>query len=146
MFKFSFIITIIITTLFITNIIGYETVLEISQDLVITRIPEFASHGVWLGEACNGLKVVGLFSIFVIAFPGKWKHKWWFIILGIILVHFTNALRISGLTIISAKWPQYLDFNHNVTFQIIVYGVIFLLWYIWVQKFSGLILNKKKKN
>jgi len=128
-----------------TNLFGYTSVTEITQDLVIVRLEEFQfSHGTWIGEPCNGLKVMGLFSLFIIAFPGKHKHKWWFIPAGIIIIHFANALRVSGLTLIEAKWPQYLDFNHNVTFQVLIYGIIFLMWYLWVQKFSG--INKLKSN
>lgn len=133
------------TSGFFSGLLGYHSVTEITQDLVIVRLAEFQfSHGTWIGEPCNGLKVMGLFALFIIAFPGKHKHKWWFIISGVIIIHLVNALRVSGLTIIAAKWPQYLDFNHNVTFQVIVYGVIFLMWYFWVQKFSG--INSKTAN
>jgi len=140
-------ITIVLanTAGFFTNLIGYTSLTEVTQDLVIVRLTDFQfSHGTWIGEPCNGLKVMGLFALFVIAFPGKHLHKWWFILAGMVIIHITNALRVSALTIIEAKWPQYLDFNHNVTFQVLIYGVIFLMWYLWVQKFSG--LNTKKSN
>lgn len=130
---------------FFSGIFGFDSVTEITQDLVIVRLSDFKfSHGTWIGEPCNGLKVMGLFALFIIAFPGKNLHKWWFILSGIIIIHITNAMRVSALTIIEAKWPQYLDFNHNVTFQVLIYGVIFLMWYLWVQKFSG--LNTASKN
>lgn len=128
---------------FFTNLFGYNSVLENTRDLIITKITDFGpTHGTWIGEPCNGVKVMGLFAVFIISFPGPWRHKIWFILLGIIIIHFTNALRISGLTIISAQWPQYLDFNHNVTFQVLIYGIIFSMWYLWVQRFSTLKLNK----
>lgn len=129
---------------FFTELLGYSTSIELTRDLVITKLSDFGpTHGTWIGEPCNGIKVMGLFMIFVLAFPGNWKHKLWFIPCGIIVIHIANAIRVSGLTIIEAKWPQYLDFNHNVTFQVVIYGLIFLMWYIWVQKFSNIRLTKK---
>lgn len=128
---------------FFSELLGFNTSLEVTRDLVITKLTEFGpTHGTWIGEPCNGIKVMGLFFIFIIAFPGNWKHKLWFIPAGMLIIHIVNAIRISALTIIEAKWPMYLDFNHNVTFQVIIYGVIFLMWYIWVQKFSNINLKK----
>lgn len=129
---------------FFTEMLGFQTKIEITRDLVITKLTDFGpTHGTWIGEPCNGIKVMGLFAIFILAFPGEWKHKIWYIPLGIVIIHISNAFRVSALTIIEAKWPKYLDFNHNVTFQVLIYGIIFLIWFIWVQKFSKINLKKK---
>jgi hypothetical protein len=35
-------------------------------------------------------------------------------------------------------WNEnWLSFNHDYTFTLIVYSFVFLLWWIWVNKFSG---------
>lgn len=121
------------------KLLGYTPTLDTTSDFVITSVEgNYFNHGVWIGEPCNGIKVFGLFSIFIIAFQGKWIHKLWFIPLGILILHLSNAIRIAVLTIISAENPSYLDFNHNITFQVLVYGLVFGLWYIWVNKFSKL--------
>jgi exosortase family protein XrtF len=105
--------------------------------MVITKILDYPyNHGVWIGEPCNGIKVFGLFSIFVIAFKGKIINKIWFIIIGIFLLHIINVIRVAILTYISAVNPYILDFNHNITFQLIIYGAILSLWYIWISQFS----------
>ena len=127
------------------SLCGYEPTLDFSTDLVITSVKgDYFNHGVWIGEPCNGVKVFGLFSLFIMAFPGSWKKKLWFIPLGVFVVHTANAIRIAALTIISAKNPEALDFNHNITFQVIIYGLIFLLWYWWVQKLSVIVKIKEK--
>jgi len=129
------------------SLIGYEPTLDQTTGYVITAIEgTYYNHGIWIGEPCNGIKVFGLFSIFIIAFPGSWKKKAWFIPLGILIIHTANAIRIAVLTIISAENPDALNFNHNITFQVIVYGLIFLLWYWWVQKLSDLSIKKKVTN
>lgn len=132
---------------FFLSIFGYEPTLDSNTTFVITSVKgTFINHGVWIGEPCNGIKVFGLFSIFIIAFPGNWLKKLWFIPLGIFIIHTANAIRIAALTVITAENPDALNFNHNITFQVIVYGLIFLLWYWWVQKLSNLSFNKTQTN
>ena len=121
----------------VLSLFNFETSTEIQGDMVITKILDYPyNHGVWIGEPCNGIKVFGLFSIFVIAFKGRIINKLWFIIIGIFLLHVINVIRVATLTYISAVNPYILDFNHNITFQIIIYGAILCLWYIWINKFS----------
>jgi hypothetical protein len=36
-------------------------------------------------------------------------------------------------------------FNHHVTFTYLVYGFIFLLWVVWVNKFGKIGLSKDEK-
>ncbi len=127
------------------SLFGYTPTLDTTTNYVITSVEgTYFNHGVWIGEPCNGVKVFGLFSIFIIAFPGSWKKKLWFVPMGIFIIHTMNAIRIAILTIISAENPTALDFNHNITFQVVVYGLIFILWYWWVQKYSGLNLISNK--
>ena len=113
--------------------------------MVVTKILNYPfSHGVWIGEPCNGIKIFGLFTIFIISFNGSWINKLWYIPLGILILHLFNIVRISILTYISAVDPFILDFNHNITFQMITYFAMLGLWYIWILKFSSFKLNEKK--
>ncbi len=122
---------------FILSIFNFNTIIEIHGDMVVTKILDYPySHGVWIGEPCNGIKIFGVFSIFIIAFKGKIINKIWFIPLGILILHVLNILRISILTYLSATNPFILDFNHNITFQLIIYAAILCLWYNWIIKFS----------
>jgi exosortase family protein XrtF len=94
------------------------------------------NQGVWIGSACNAISLFALFSIFVIAFPGSWKKKFWFIPLGIVVIHCLNILRVCALAMISYYNNDLLAFNHSYTFTIIVYGCIFALWFWWVNRYS----------
>ena len=130
---------------YVLSVFGMRTSIEIHGDMIVAKILDYPfNHGVWIGEPCNGIKIFGLFSIFIISFQGKWYRKIWFVPLGILFLHFLNILRISVLTYISATNPYILDFNHNVTFQLIIYGAMLGLWYLWITKFSSLKLNEKK--
>lgn len=124
---------------FVLSIFNLNAVIEIHGDMVVTKIIGFPfSHGVWIGEPCNGIKIFGLFAIFIISFEGKIINKLWFIPFGILIIHILNIIRISILTYLSAVNPFILDFNHNITFQLIMYATILMLWFLWVIKFSSM--------
>ena len=130
---------------FILSIFNIDTSIEIHGDMVVTKILNYPfNHGVWIGEPCNGVKIFGLFTIFIISFNGSWTNKLWYIPLGILILHLFNIVRISILTYISAVDPFILDFNHNITFQLITYSAMLGLWYLWILKFSSFKLNEKK--
>ncbi len=107
-----------------------------TEDLNMQMIGVDGAHPVWIGRPCNGVSVIAIFCVFLIVFPGKVIHKLWFIPMGIVLIHFTNILRVCALATISYYKPEYLQFNHTYTFTIIVYGLIFLLWMLWVNRFT----------
>lgn len=88
-------------------------------------------------EGCNALSVMILFVAFVIAFKGKWKHTILFIITGILIIHILNVLRIALLSMALFHYPEYGHILHGVIFPLFIYGVVFGLWVIWVQKFSS---------
>jgi exosortase family protein XrtF len=122
---------------FILSIFNLNTSIEIHGDMVVAKILDYPySHGVWIGEPCNGIKIFGLFTIFILSFRGEIKNKLFFIPIGLTLLHILNVLRIAVLTYISAVNPLILDFNHNITFQLIIYGAMLSLWYIWITQIS----------
>ncbi len=87
-------------------------------------------------EGCNALSVIILFISFVIAFTGKFKQTLLFILLGSVLIHILNIARIAMLCIALYSFPEYEHMLHGVVFPLIIYGIVFLLWVIWVNKFS----------
>ncbi len=95
------------------------------------------SNGVWIGGPCNGITLMFLFAIFVIAYPGNIKNKLWYVPLGILIVHSINIIRIIALALISYYNYEYLDFNHTYTFTFLAYSAVFGLWMLWVNKFSN---------
>lgn len=89
-----------------------------------------------LGESAAGLKQMCLFSLLIIFIPGQWKHKAWFIPVGIVILHLTNVFRIICLVVIAMHWPQQIQFAHDSWLRILYYIVIFGLWLVWVEKFA----------
>ncbi len=88
-------------------------------------------------EGCNALSVIILFVAFIVAFSGKWEYTILYILFGIMVIHILNVLRIALLSIALLHYPKQEEFLHGVIFPLIIYGVVFGLWVIWVNKFSN---------
>ena len=96
------------------------------------------SGGLTVGAPCDGVVLYVLFICFIIAFPGPVKHKAWFLPIGALSVFAVNVLRIAALAVIVYVNPDWLAFNHDYTFTLLVYSYVFGLWMLWVKKFSPL--------
>jgi exosortase family protein XrtF len=96
-------------------------------------------------EGCNALSVIILFISFVIAFTGKFKKTILFIMFGSIIIHILNIGRIALLCVALYHFPQYEHLLHGVIFPLVIYGVVFLLWVIWVNKYSLYATEADKK-
>ena len=95
------------------------------------RVGVSGTPGVEIGAPCDGLSLFALFAIFIAFFPGPVRNKLWFVPLGIILLHGVNISRVISLTVIQSVFPEWLAFNHDYTFTVLVYGVVFGLWVVW---------------
>lgn len=132
----KFISQIIEASAWTLRMLGFKTFMVL-QDLDMQVVGIDGSNGVWVGSNCNAITLFTLFAVFIIAYPGQQKQKWWFVPAGIVSIHILNILRVVSLAIIADFAPSYLDFNHTYTFTFLVYGYIFLLWMLWVNYFSA---------
>ena len=89
-----------------------------------------------VGPPCNGLILYALFGGFVVAFPGPWQRKLWYIPLGIAIIWGLNVLRVAALAINHHYAHASVDFNHHYTFTFVVYAFIFGLWMLWAQRLA----------
>jgi exosortase family protein XrtF len=116
----------------VLSTLGY--IVEINGDRMM-RIR--GTPGLFIGDSCNGISLFALFSIFIIAFPGKIIYKLIYIPAGILIIHLLNIVRVIILAIIETYSYSWTEFNHTYTFTIIIYGCIFLMWLFWINKLSG---------
>ena len=93
-------------------------------------------QSVIVGPPCNGLVLYALFAGFVLAFPGPWARKAWFIPAGIALIWVLNVVRVAALAINHHYSHQTVDFNHHYTFTFVVYACIFGLWMLWARRLA----------
>ena len=88
-------------------------------------------------EGCNAVSVMILYAAFIFAFSTEWKKTGLYIIFGIVLIHILNVIRIALLASSLFYYPQYEEILHGTIFPLFIYGVVFILWILWVTKFSG---------
>lgn len=132
----KFIGTIIQSSDSILHFMSFKT-FKVLQNRDMQVIGIDGSNGVWIGSPCNGINLFFLFSVFIVAYPGKNSNKIWYIPSGILLIHLMNLLRVVALCLISKYYPAFLNFNHTFTFTFIIYTIIFFLWVIWVNRFAN---------
>jgi exosortase family protein XrtF len=87
--------------------------------------------GIQVVDGCNGLSTIGLFIGFVLAFPGRWAHRAWFIPVGACVVFFANVFRVSLLAALQNVWPAGFEFVHGLGAPTFFYLIVFLLWVAW---------------
>lgn len=120
---------------FLQNACGYRTHLvpDPNQDAVW-----FYTSKIWTAvmvEGCNAVSVMILFLAFVFAFY-KGKKTFSFAIIGLVLLHIINVLRIMMMNIIAIELPKsYFKMAHDYLFPAIIYGSVVILWVVWIKFF-----------
>ena len=84
-------------------------------------------------EGCNAISIIILFVAFVVAFAQRFRKSLFFILAGAVIIYTINILRIAVLTIALYRYPDYEHILHGVVFPGIIYGIVFLLWMLWVR-------------
>jgi exosortase family protein XrtF len=94
-------------------------------------------------EGCNSVNVMIVYFSFLIAFSGPWKALMKFSFLGFGVIYLMNLVRVSVLYLVSLHYPDKLYFFHKFFFTGIIYGVVFILWFIWMNSIKQ--WSKQKK-
>lgn len=124
--------TVKVLSFFNYNVAAVQHDKEVSIKLIIEG--EYTARVI---EGCNSVSLIILFIAFIIAFSGSFKATFVFTVFGSILIYAVNVLRIAFLTVMIYKYPHKVGFLHDLVFPAIIYGTVFLLWVIWVNKFSN---------
>ena len=108
-----------------------------------------------IAPECASLKQWMHWLFLMILFPGPWKHKLWYIPVGLVIIEWTNVVRICGILLMQIAWPDIHihlfgnDINtfhlaHDYIFKLFFYLIIFLMWMLWVEKFYNPSLKSKQ--
>jgi exosortase family protein XrtF len=84
------------------------------------------------------VSIIILFVAFIVSFYQNFKKTFLFILAGTALIYSVNVVRIAILTIAIYKFPENEHILHGVLFPAIIYGMVFLLWIIWVRTLKPL--------
>lgn len=117
------------TTGAIINLLGYEI------SIIKNAIWFTTNNGVYFDFGCLGYRELIWFSIFLLFAPGPFKHKLWFIPVGLIIIEISNILRAVSIAISNYHAPQSFDLIHAQGTLWFVYGTVLALWLIWLHFF-----------
>lgn len=117
-----------------------KNIVAVSSGLLNVFAPAFTlgrvvglvgTPGIEIVDGCNGIAAMGLFLGFLMGYPGDWKAKGAYALIGILALYLVNVLRIITLAFTQHQFPSLLDFTHTYSTTAIFYIVIFGLWVGW---------------
>lgn len=123
----------------------HVNILTISADRLIATIN---NEGGWarvvIAPECASLKQWLHWIFLMVLFPGPWKHKLWYIPAGLVIIEWTNVVRICGVLLMQVPFPNSFHIAHDIIFKVFFYLVIFLMWMLWVEKFYNPTIKDKQ--
>ncbi|MEO5979877.1 MAG: exosortase family protein XrtF [Chryseolinea sp.] len=120
------------------NVCGWTTRAVDSKSNPTTVISSGERRVLAVYEGCNGLNVMIIFVAFVFAFGPLNNKLLWFIPAGLLTIHLANLSRIILLFWVSLYQPNATYFLHKYLFTAFLYVVVFVLWIVWVRRYSRL--------
>ncbi|NPA42987.1 MAG: exosortase family protein XrtF [Chlorobi bacterium] len=115
---------------------GYRTEYQTLENPAEIGIREGNRWFVKIIEGCNGMSVIFVFLAFVWAFPAPRRQKLIFSLAGVLLIWVVNILRIYILGLVYRYRPEWFDFGHKVLFPASIYGMVVLLWVVWLRRIT----------
>ena len=106
-----------------------------SQRLIAAVNKEGGWARIFIAPECASMKQWMHWIFLMVLFPGPWKHKLWYIPAGLVVIEWTNVVRICGILLMLIPWPNSFHLAHDYIFKIFFYFVIFLMWVLWVEVF-----------
>lgn len=117
-----------------------------SQRLIAALNKDGGWARVIIAPECASLKQWLHWIFLMVIFPGPLKHKLWYIPVGLVIIEWTNVIRICGVLLMGIWWPNIhihiggsdidtFQLAHDYIFKLFFYFVIFLMWVLWVEKF-----------
>ena len=114
------------------------------QRLIATPNKDGGWARVIIAPECASLKQWMHWLFLMLLFPGPWKHKLWYIPAGLVIIEWTNVVRICGVLMMQIPWPNSFHLAHDYIFKFFFYFVIFLMWVLWVEKFYNPSIKAKQ--
>ena len=126
------------------HVFGIDITTITDHRLIAALSKEGSLVNVVIAPECASLKQWLHWLFLMLIFPGPWKHKAWYIPAGLVIIEWTNVVRICGILMMQIQWPRPNTFHiaHDYIFKAFFYFVIFLMWVLWVEKFK----NKQTRN
>ena len=127
------------------HVFGIDITTITDHRLIAALSKEGSLVNVVIAPVCVSLKQWLHWLFLMLIFPGPWKHKAWYIPAGLVIIEWTNVVRICGILMMQIQWPGPNTFHiaHDYIFKAFFYFVIFLMWVLCVEQFKHNINNNE---
>ncbi|MCX8073134.1 MAG: archaeosortase/exosortase family protein [Candidatus Binatia bacterium] len=86
-------------------------------------------------EACSGVVPTAIYSAAVLAYPASWVSRCVGLVLGAVVIHALNVLRVVGLFLVGLFANPYFHYTHVYLAQAMIIVVAVATWLYWAQRF-----------
>lgn len=117
----------------VLNVFGFHTTIQDKADAATVSLMQGTRVVVNVYEGCNGINVLIVFVAFLVAYRGRWKANWWYLPLGMLVIHIANLSRIALLFVTALRYQDMFYYFHKYFFTAILYAVVLVLWAGWVR-------------
>jgi exosortase/archaeosortase family protein len=133
LFSFESWIHVIFTTShYILALLNYESVVD---GLYIVG----DNCSIYMAKACLGIRTTFIFAAFVYLTGESIRRKVLFILAGAFIINIINVFRFVFLFIHLQNNDAYMwNLDVHEMFNVLVYTFIFILWVIWIEKFTDI--------
>lgn len=121
---------------YLINLMGFDAKIEQHTSEMSIKLFVNDTYVARVIEGCNAISIIILFIAFIVAFASGFKKTALYILFGSLIIYVINIVRIAIIALAIYKYPAYENVLHTIIFPGIIYGITFLLWFIWIQKFA----------
>jgi len=101
------------------------------NDVLINPVTGFS---IKVEDTCNASNVTVLLWAAILAFPAPWKQKLKGLLIGTVVLHAVNLIRIISLYYIGQLQPGWFDFTHLYVWETVIMIVTLVIFWNWVQR------------
>ena len=105
---------------------------SLSRRLALIKINNAKIIGV--ADPCNALDIYVLYISFLFCFPGKWKRRLIFILLGVPYIFFLNTIRCAMIAWLNINYRGWVEISHHYLFTTALYLLVFYVWVLYTKK------------
>ena len=125
-------------TAFALGVCGWPSTTKDDEKKPTTQLIHEDRSVLAIYEGCNGINIMIIFVAFLVAFGPIGKPLLVFALAGIVIIHLMNLARIAVLFWVVLYLPDFVYFMHKYLFTAILFVIVFVLWIVWVKRFSHL--------
>lgn len=87
-------------------------------------------------EACSGVVPTAIYAAAVLAYPASWGARMAGLVLGTIVIHSLNVLRVVGLFLVGLFANAYFHYTHVYFAQAMIIVAAVATWLFWAERFA----------